>query len=247
MSLALALRGSDGLVLASDSRVSSAEGREDTSEKFMQVSRDVGVMTYGLAVPGYRGISGLVEKTKENPEGHSTFDEVVESARGEFQTAFAEWREEFLEQRGEDLPEGIDRGFTVGFVLGGYDHIKNLFRVVKFYSDDNFSGTEIDRNRTFAAAQWQVSQFLFDNVFYPEMTVEQLVDLAVLALLETQSVEAGVGGPIQLATVTLDKGFQRLHDEDLRPVIRRSQRRIVQIRKTLVDELLGMVGEQRGG
>ena len=66
MTLAMALRAIDGLVLAADSRVSGKDGTADTSEKFMQVNRDIGVMTYGLAQPGNRGISRLEDKVGQN-------------------------------------------------------------------------------------------------------------------------------------------------------------------------------------
>lgn len=233
MSLALALRGADGLVLASDSRVTSPEGREDTSEKFLQVNRDTGVMTYGAAPPGYAGISALVQETKSEAEKYSTFDAIAEEAARIFRSEFKQWRKQL------DLPEPVPQAaISLGFVLGGYDHVKNIFRVVRYAAEDDFEPVEVRDNPTFAAAQWHVAQFLFDTLYYREMTVEQLVDFAVLVLLETETVEDSVGGPIQLATVTLDKGFQRLHEEDLRPIIRRSQPRISKMRRVLLDSLL---------
>ena len=59
MTLAFALRGSDGLVLAADSRVTSAEFTEDTSTKFLQINREIGVVTFGLAVVGFNAINRL--------------------------------------------------------------------------------------------------------------------------------------------------------------------------------------------
>lgn len=232
MTLALALRGSDGLVLASDSRVTSAEGREDTSEKFLQVNRDTGVMTYGAAEPGYAGISSLVQETKAQPEDYSTFDTISEAAARIFRSRYESWEEQL------ELPELDRQQISLGFVLGGYDHVKNIFRVVRYSAADDFQPNEVRDTPTFAAAQWNIAQFLFDILYYREMTVEQLVDLAVMVLLETQSTEETVGGPIQLATVTLDKGFQRLHEEDIRPIVRRSQPRIARLRSALLSSLL---------
>ena len=65
MTLAMALRAYDGLVLATDSRATGGPQQSvDTSEKFLQVNRDVGVMTYGLAVPGYTVLFKSKRKTQ---------------------------------------------------------------------------------------------------------------------------------------------------------------------------------------
>lgn len=239
MSLALAIRGADGLVLASDSRVSSPEGREDTSEKFVQVNRDTGVMTYGAAVPGFNGISSLARQVRADQEHYSTFDAIADLAQTTFQQAY----QEFID--GVELPEGVELDqvrsqLAVGFVLGGYDHVKNNFQVVRYNSGEGLQRTEVRQKRTFAAAQWHIAEFLFNHVYYPEMAVEQLVDFAVMILLETQTTEDSVGGPIQLAMVTLEQGYQRLHEQDIRPIIRRNQPRIARLRQVLGRGLLEM-------
>lgn len=230
MSLALAIRGSDGLVMASDSRVTGPGGRQDTSEKFLQVSRDTGVLTYGAARPGYGGITRLVEETKEHK--YSTFDEIAKAAKVVFGREFEDWLEKVPEQeRARPL---------VGFILGGYDHVKtNRFRIVSYESSSKFDAREIEIS-TFAAARWHISQYLFNKFYYPEMTVKQLAEFAVFVLLETATVEETVGGPIQLATVTLSEGFQRLHADDIQRLIERNQERIASFRQLLLGATLQM-------
>ena len=73
MTLAFALRGSNGLVLGADSRVSTASGSADTSTKFLQVNREIGILTYGLAEVGYKSINSIVDQVN----GYSDFSSTV--------------------------------------------------------------------------------------------------------------------------------------------------------------------------
>lgn len=230
MSLAMALRAADGLVLASDSRVTSQEERRDTSEKFLQVNRDIGVLTYGAAVPGYGAITELVEETKQHE--YSTFDQIKEAAAEIFREELNRYFEE------EAIPEKDKSRIGLGFILGGYDHVStNQFRIVS-YKSPRFEAREIlDYPPTFAAARWHISEYLLNKIYYPEITVKQLAEMAVFLLLETTTVEETVGGPIQLATVTLEQGFQRLHPDDIRELIERNQHRICAFRRFLLDIL----------
>lgn len=225
MSLALAIRGSDGLVLASDSRVTLPGEKHDTSEKFLQVNRDMGVLTYGAAIPGYGAITQLVERAKK--EKYSTFDQVKEAAARIFKEEYQKWVNELAEEQ---------RSMAfVGFILGGYDHVRtNQFRIVSYDSSQQFAANEVE-NPTFAAARWHVSEYLMNRIYYPEMTVNQLTELAVFLLLETTTVEDTVGGPIQLASVTLNEGFKRMHPDDIQALIEGNQPRICTFRRTLLD------------
>jgi hypothetical protein len=84
------------------------------------------------------------------------------------------------------------------------------------------------------AAQWHIARFLINKLFYPEISVEQLSELAVFLLVETAISEPTVGGPLQLATITLSQGFQRLHEQDVNEILRRNQKRFCLFRKVLL-------------
>ncbi|MNB98937.1 hypothetical protein D3C75_462000 [compost metagenome] len=80
------------------------------------------------------------------------------------------------------------------------------------------------------AAQWQLSQVLCDYLQYPQMTVEQLKKLAVVLLLETTSYNDTVGGPIQIATVSYEKGFRQLSQDEVNDLIEKVQPNIINFR-----------------
>jgi len=132
MTLAMALRAYDGLVLATDSRATGgAHQSVDTSEKFLQVNRDVGVMTYGLAVPGYAGISRLVETVKSKREELTYFKPIADEAGSIFQAVYNEWLGG-EKQQGREVPPDL----KVGFILGGYDSAANQFKISHWESPE---------------------------------------------------------------------------------------------------------------
>jgi len=209
MTLAMALRAIDGLVLATDSRITGKGGTADTSEKFLQVNRDIGVLTYGLAQPGYEGISQLVSEVNQNQWAH--FSRIADEAARIFQNSYESW----LERQKEERFYG-----AVGFILAGYDNLEtNQFRIMHYEiipSPEQPLGSLIMRPMPgdLLAAQWHIARYILTKFFYPEITVNELAELAVFVITETMIVEETVGGPIQMAIVTQTAGFQRVHHQD---------------------------------
>ncbi len=210
MTLAMALRAVDGLVLATDSRVTGLRGTADTSEKFLQVNRDIGVLTYGLAQPGYEGISQLVSEVNRNRWAH--FSVIANEAGRIFQSAYEGW----LGKQEEKRFYGV-----VGFILAGYDYLEtNQFRITHYEIVPDASqplGSLTARSipGDLLAAQWHIARYLLTKFYYPEMTVNELAELAVFLITETMIVEETVGGPIQMAIITQTVGFQRVHQQDI--------------------------------
>lgn len=212
MTLAVTLRYSNGLVMASDSRVTGGPRKSaDISEKFLQINRDVGVMTYGLAVPGYRGIRSLVEEVHQKPANYST----MEAITGRAQALFQESHQEFLERNRQpdgSLPPAIEQQ-VVGYIIAGYDGNDTAqFRIYLFESGNNF---QLREQPDIMAAQWHLSKFLFPFLQYPGMSVRQGRKIAAMLLILTSIFEPTVGGPIHLATVTIEEGFTLLHEREV--------------------------------
>jgi len=233
MTLALALRAADGLVLATDSRVTGGAQRSaDVSQKFLQVDRDLGVMTYGLAVPGYRGMTRLVnEANPANQKRLAYFREISELAENIFRDEFQRWIGELPQEE----REVVQTSQAVGFILGGYDSNEtSQFRVLHWSSP----AFEREERNDVLAAQWHISGFLTKLSYYPEISVAQLKRLAVLCLTETSAVESTVGGPIQLATVTLAEGFERIYDQEIQHLLLKNQSYHTHLRANLRELML---------
>ncbi len=234
MTLAFALRGTNGLVLGADSRVTSLEGTADTSTKFLQVNREVGVLTFGMAEVGYKAITRLVASdfTGVRKKRIVHFSEIAEKADVIFKQTFMDWIDNSRKNSIDLQP--TDPRLTTGFILGGFDlNETNQFKILLWHSP-NFQRQE---RFEIIAAQWIISQYLFNHLYYYEMNVEQLKRLAVFMLVETEMISPSVGGPSQIATVTLENGFQRLSEKEIQDLINENQGRFAEFRRILLDRL----------
>jgi len=219
MTLAVALRGVNGLVLATDSRVTARGGTADVSTKFLQVNRDVGAMTYGLAAPGYRSITALAAEVGDKSLAH--YSKIHELAKEVIERECNGWWQGAAEQ-------GIPPGRTVGIILAGFDGFETRqFQIrnyeVRFEPSQEVTLSEKGIAGDLLAAQWHVSRYLLNKLFLPSMTVSRLVDLAVMLFVETMTVEDSVGGQIVMATVTKAEGFQRVHEREVDAILERTQ------------------------
>jgi hypothetical protein len=231
MSLAIALRGYTGLVLAADSRATGPTGSsEDTSEKFLQINRDTGVLTYGLKDPGYSGITKLVEVTKA--QRFESFARITTEAQAIFRAEYQHWLASANLPAGMVLPPG-----SVAFLVGGYDAVhSNQFKVTSYNAPD-FDPVTVEMPKLLAA-RWHIAEAVTALFFYPEMTVSQLARLAVLALMETMTMDPTVGGPMQLATITWHQGFRKVTEDEILKYIEDNQSTIVGLNRAL-NQLIG--------
>jgi 20S proteasome alpha/beta subunit len=234
MTLAIALRARDGLVMAADSRMTITQPGQpvpiDFSDKFLQVNRDVGIMTYGLAVPGFAGMDRLVQEASGRRVDFATYPQIVNEAQAIFQEAW----QNFIQTN------PIGNGQGVGFIIGGYDMVeRNQFRVHSFHSNANFQPTEMIQ-AAFLAAQWHISQYLADLLYSEQMVVRTVSEVAVMMLTATMEASLGVGGPIQLATVTTSAGFHRVHEEAINDILRRNEVRFARLQEILLREFLAV-------
>jgi 20S proteasome alpha/beta subunit len=153
VTLALVLRCADGLVMATDSRVTGdARGSADISEKFLQVNRDVGIMTYGLAVPGYRGIRGLVEEVRQNTNKYTTVSAITTQAQTVCKEVFKTFLEDAKQPDGT-IPPQIHQA-SVGYIIGGYDGNDTARFVIYSCSNQEAFHFQEQYGTWFMAAQW---------------------------------------------------------------------------------------------
>lgn len=197
------------------------------------------MLTYGLAEVGYRAITELydiVNKTTEfatpKPRRLVYFSEISTEAERIFKETYDSWIKDLQGASGASV-DPADRIFTTGFILAGFDaNESNQFKVMAWESP---KFTRLERP-DIIAAQWNVSQYLVNNFYFPEMTVETLKRLAVFLLVETGIVSPTVGGQLQIATVTLENGFQRLNEHEVQSLIEENQPRFAEFRRIMLGE-----------
>ncbi len=234
MTLAMAIKALDGLVMATDTRKIGRAGVADDSDKLMPVNRDIGVLTYGLAEPGYACMTRLIAEVESKRWAHFTL--IANEAKRIFQESYDEWAAKEGVKR---MPGGL------GFILGGYDHLESRqFRMVHyqlFLTSDQPLGVftaQLTEGQVLAA-RWHVAQYMFRQMYYPEMTVDEVAELCAILLAETMVVEPTVGGDMELAVVTREKGFENLHAEEVAALLRAAQSRFAAINSIYRNVVLG--------
>jgi 20S proteasome alpha/beta subunit len=239
LSLTIALMGTDGLVLAADSR--TTEGYtlagpriRDDSVKFIQLNENWGVLTYGLSDIGQAGITALRGEILKHPDNLSLASVLDESTQI-FSRVSSDWSRSNSEIGRRDK--------DVGFVIGGYDRKERGFRVFNFQSPD-FLAKKLN-GRCLLGGQWHIAKFLVRKFFTEEATADSLKALAVFLLDATMTVEKTVGGAIRLATVTESKGFQWLQEEEIRRILESNRPFLKFFQEHFYASLLSVVNSNR--
>jgi len=104
--------------------------------------------------------------------------------------------------------------YYVGLVLGGVDPDGSG----KVYSIDALGGAIADDY----VAEGSGSQFVYgvlEDHYEKGIDVDEGVELAVLSLLVSSSRDSASGDGVNVATITPEKGFQRLDEEELNEII----------------------------
>jgi len=234
MTLAMVIRCADGLVMASDSRVTGgARGSADISEKFLQVNRDVGIMTYGLAVPGYRGIRSLVEDVRQNPGAYPTVSSITSKAQTLCQQVYQSFLDEQRQPDGS-VPPDVSQD-VVGYIIGGYDGNETARFVIYTCSNQDSFGFQEQLGPWFMAAQWHLAAWLFPFLAYQGMSIEYGLKVCAILMILTSIFEPTVGGPIHIATVTIEEGFTHLHEREVSKLVREVQPYLFALERAWLD------------
>ncbi|MFH2059857.1 MAG: hypothetical protein ABIJ59_13265 [Pseudomonadota bacterium] len=203
MSLTLALKGKNCVVLAADSRITKGytlEGpkTKDDSIKFVKINNYFGAMTYGLSDIGNRGIAALKEKISGSSSPAISYKDILKAGLDIFVAKNIDWS-----QKNPQIPR---KERDVGFIIGGYDEDEKEFQIFNLESPE-FKAKKL-LSGCLLAGQWHVAKFFTNLLFKPDLPNNILIDLVVLLLNETMTVEKTVGGEINLAIITQSKGFE---------------------------------------
>lgn len=260
MSLGIAFKGAEGIVLAADSRVvltatsdeaspnNVQRGFYDNATKLLRVSGQeyVGVVTYG---------AGAI--VQEHPRtAHSLlpeFESGLSAANcGRLSVEdFANRLSDFFELQWRDSSMSPNHEPMV-FIVGGYNHGESYGRVYQFSVPADPSPLEVHAGKSQFGMIWggqrqfadrliqgfdehlpkvaqqalelsddqkatlekQLKENLQAPIPFPFLPLQDSVDLSILLIRTTMAVQnwvignRGVGGPIDVATVTRADGFQ---------------------------------------
>ena len=259
MSLGIAFKGPEGIVLAADSRVTlTAEmqrGEEkmmlpstfDNATKLLQIAEHdhVGVVTYGVGAIGQQEPRTAHSFLPEFEDALSK-EKVGRLSIEDFAVRFCNF---FVEQWRAKMPEGYS-GPDMVFLIGGFDEDAPYGRVYKVTIPSNPTPEEqnagqfgviwggqleyttrlvkgfdpklpsivqgflglTDEQRV--ALQEHLEGALSSRIPYPFLPLQDCVDLSIFLIRTTMEIQnwivgvRGVGGAIDVATITRTEGFK---------------------------------------
>ncbi len=240
MSLTIALKAVDGLVLAADSRVTEGYSlagpkTRDDSVKFLQLNDDWGALTYGFSEIGHAGITSLKDEVLKRDGNSIVLNEMLDQAPHLFKRTSSDWA--------KSNPEIMRRDKDVGFIIAGYERQKKEFMIFNLQSPE-FAPNQ-HQSGCLLAGQWHVAKFFVQKLYAGDISVEMLKGLGYFLLDATMSVEKTVGGAINLATVTESRGFQWVMEDEIRSIAEKNARFSKQFEEEFNSSLLSVVNDHQ--
>jgi 20S proteasome alpha/beta subunit len=213
MTLAVAIKATDAIVIAADSRGTIGDPRgltavNDTQQKIFQFGK------CGLAISGAAELtlSLMDEFGRQNIGSPQNIDEAA-TALGQAAGIYDGWFQGI----------SVERRPGVVFLLGGYrvpaegDPVPMVYLMT---SDTRFA-PQLSGAYPMMAGVPQYAVYLSHRYYDPAMTGESAAALAEYLISETASQDPKVGGPIRIAKV-LPSGYHPLSDNEVSALKKRN-------------------------
>jgi 20S proteasome alpha/beta subunit len=215
MTLIVAMKAVDAIILAADSRGTVGDPRgltaiNDTQTKLYQVG------PCGLAIAGASELAlTLLDELKKKNIGHgsTTADKAVDRVYRECAELYRGWF--------KDIP--VDKRPAVLMIMGGYRGTAATREAVVYLlnSEFNFAPQLFGSNPCMAGVP-QYAVYLVNRYYDPSISRERARALAEYLIAETASQDPKVGGPIKIAEIDPATGYReradaevdKIHDEN---------------------------------
>jgi len=216
MTLIVALRGSDGVVLAADSRGTIGDPRgltaiNDNQLKLFRLSKFCGIGVSGASEVAAKVIDDFGRKRQHSKTIYA--DEITEETRQFVRQCYDDW---FAKLKLEERP-------SLTFTIVGYQKEGRgmLPRTYLLVSRSDFA-PHLFPNGNCLAGIPQYAVYLMHRFYDPAMTVVNLASLAVYLISETATQDPKVGGQIKAATITPSTGYRELHDAEVADIVKKN-------------------------
>ncbi len=238
MTLVLAVRGNNGIVLAADSRGTYGDPRAITAQndsmiKLHRLARHAGVLMAGDA-----GLGNQILATFPQDRAASvSISMLMEIFRHHIRTVYSSWFQGFAIQpvQGATQPTRPQ----VNFIVAGYDYDADgnantpaLYNLPCHY---DFAPVRLDHGFVLDGVA-QYGLYLFNRLYRDGYSMEQLKSLVAYAITETASQDGKVGGPIRMATISSQAGYQDVPDEDVNSLVEENGARSEALRRSFFGE-----------
>jgi 20S proteasome alpha/beta subunit len=247
VTLIVALKGLDGIVMAADSRGTYGDPRAVTAQndsmiKLHQLSRHAGLLMAGDAGLGNQ----LLASWPGDRAASIPTPTLMESFRQHIRNQYGAWFQGFAIQQvhGSTLPVRPN----LSFVIAGYDcdatgkaSTPTLYNLSSLY---DFAPVRLDHGFALDGIA-QYALYLFNRLYRDGYSTEKLKSLAAYAITETASQDGKVGGPIRMATISPDEGYIEIPPTDVDALITQNESRSDALRRSFFGEDDG--GQRKAG
>jgi 20S proteasome alpha/beta subunit len=222
MTLLVALKGKDGLVLAADSRGTFGDPRgvtaqNDNQKKAHILSPHVAVLTAGSGEIGALIIDMVRQKVAEQKTDGAS--QVLEVLRATVRKQYNDWfptvppiQPITLLQTGQ-IPMRPELAFLIaGYELDGTPRLFGLGSLFDFSPMMHDYGFAVQ-------GVVQYALYLLNRLYEAGRTIQELTSLAVYVITETASQDGKVGGPVSVITIgPAPKGCQVMAPSEVQQV-----------------------------
>lgn len=230
MTLIVALRGVDGLVLASDSRGTIGDPRgltaiNDTYKKIFELSKHCGLGVAGSSELGAKFVDDLVPRLQV--EKCTTVDSIMNETRKMARQSYKDWV--------GALPP--DQRPPLLLILAGYERASATEPIPKTYllaSNLDFAPQLFPQGNCLAGVV-QYAVYLLHRFYDQKMKILSLSRLAAYLIVETASQDPKVGGPISLAQITPKNGYEELDSAAIDQILVMNQKQNEALRQFFLE------------
>lgn len=226
MTLLIVLHGSDGLVMAADSRGTFGDPRgvtaqNDTMIKARLISPHVAVLIAGSAEVGSLVLEEFRKQVIE--EEIDNVETIVLKLREHVRARYTEWFPSLLPitapalvQSGQVAPRP-----DLVYLIGGYNRADGELskRPLIYQLNSAMDFSPMFHDYGFAVAGiGQYALYLLNRLYQQNRSVEELSALAVYVITETASQDGKVGGPVKVVAIR-ESGGELLTEEAVQNIV----------------------------
>ncbi|MFB3883123.1 MAG: hypothetical protein ACE149_17785 [Armatimonadota bacterium] len=201
MSLAVALEGCDGVVLAVDSRGTIGDPRgltavNDTHQKLFRLTRWAGICIFGAAEIGVELVRRIQAEIASAGESEARVEQIEERVRGIARREYGNWFSSFQ----------IPQRPALGLLLAGICSDSRP-RTILFVSQLDFA-PQVAVSGVMMGGIPQYAIYLTHRFYDASQSVTKLQNLAEYLISETATQDQKVGGPVKMARISNQNGYE---------------------------------------
>jgi 20S proteasome alpha/beta subunit len=249
MTLLVALKGADGLVLAADSRGTFGDPRGVTAQNDAQQKAHIVSQHAAVLIAGVGEVGSLIIRETQGEiksQGIDGVTGVMNLLRNKVRTRYQEWFPSVaaIVPVAQAQSGQVATRPELAFVMAGYDLESTAPQPAIYQLASQFDFMPMLNNYGFAVAGVaSYGLYLLNRLYQADRSVEELAALAVYAITETASQDGKVGGPVQVITIKPAEGAVALTQPDVQRIQEQNEQRS----KALRDSFYQSQGDDQGG